>query len=402
MTLADTLILAWGSLAHQPRRTLLIALAMSIGVGAVVVLTALGEGARRYVLEQFASLGSNLLIVIPGRAETSGSTPGVLSGETTRDLTLSDAAAVSRLGGVIRVAPLNVGVAQVSRGSLSREAVLIGTTAEMLAIRHMRVAEGRYLPAGANDQATPVCVLGERIRSELFGSDNAIGAWLRIGDRRFRVIGVLASQGQQMGFNTDETVGIPVAAAQQLFNTESLFRIMVEARGRDAVPRVKERVLGLLKARHEGEADVTVVTQDAVLATFDRILTALTLAVSGIAAISLGVAGVLIMNVMLVSVAQRRAEIGLLKALGAPAASVRRLFLAEAGLMAGLGAAGGLTLGLAASFGLGRLYPVLPIAPPLWAMAAAVATAVGTSLLFAWLPARKAARLDAALALARR
>ncbi len=402
MTLADTLALAWGSLAHQPRRTLLIALAMSIGVGAVVVLTALGEGARRYVLDQFASLGSNLLIVIPGRAETSGSTPGVLSGETTRDLTLSDATAVSHLGGVLRVAPLNVGVAQVSRGSLSREAVLIGTTAEMLNIRHMRVAAGRYLPAGANDQATPVCVLGERIRSELFGSGNAIGEWLRIGDRRFRVIGVLASQGQQMGFNTDETVGIPVAAAQQLFNTESLFRIMVEARGRDAVPALKERVLALLKSRHEGEADVTVVTQDAVLATFDRILTALTLAVSGIAAISLGVAGVLIMNVMLVSVAQRRSEIGLLKALGAPAASVRHLFLAEAGLMAGLGAAGGLALGLAASYGLGRLYPALPIAPPLWAMAAAVGTALIASLLFAWLPARKAAKLDAALALARR
>lgn len=402
MTFADTLALAWGSLAHQPRRTLLIALAMSIGVGAVVVLTALGEGARRYVLDQFASLGSNLLIVIPGRAETSGSTPGVLSGETTRDLTLSDAAAVGQLRGVLRVAPLNVGVAQVSRGSLSREAVLIGTTAEMLNIRHMRVAAGRYLPAGANDQATPVCVLGERIRSELFGSGNAIGEWLRIGDRRFRVIGVLARQGQQMGFNTDETVGIPVAAAQQLFNTESLFRIMVEARGREAVPALKERVLALLKTRHEGEADVTVVTQDAVLATFDRILTALTLAVSGIAAISLGVAGVLIMNVMLVSVAQRRAEIGLLKALGAPAASVRHLFLAEAGLMAGLGAAGGLALGLVASYGLGRFYPALPIAPPLWAMAAAVGTALAASLLFAWLPARKAARLDAALALARR
>jgi putative ABC transport system permease protein len=400
--LADTFSLAWGSLAFQPRRTLLIALAMSIGVGAVVVLTALGEGARRYVLEQFASLGTNLLIVIPGRAETTGAAPGVLSGQTTRDLTLADAAAVTRLRGVVRAAPLNVGVAQVSRGGLSREAVLLGSTADMLEIRHMRIGQGRYLPPGPSDQATPVCVLGERIRAELFGAGNALGEWVRIGDRRFRVVGILAAQGQQMGFNTDETVAIPVAAAQQLFNTESLFRILVEARGRAAVPEVKAAVLELLKMRHDNEADVTVITQDAVLATFDRILTALTLAVSGIAAISLGVAGVLIMNVMLVSVAQRRSEIGLLKALGAPATSVRHLFLAEAGLIALLGAVGGLLLGLVASFVLGRIYPALPIVPPLWAMAAAVATALVAALLFAWLPARRAAKLDAALALARR
>lgn len=402
MTLTDTLSLAWGSLIHQPRRTLLIVLAMSIGVGSVVVLTALGEGARRYVLEQFASLGTNLLIVFPGRAETTGGAPGVLSGQTTRDLTLGDADAVARLRGVARTAPLNVGVAQVSRGSLSREAILLGTTADMLEIRHTHLARGRYLPPGPSDQATPVCVLGERIRAELFGADNAIGEWVRIGDRRFRVIGIVTAQGQQMGFNTDETVAIPVAAAQQLFNTESLFRILIEVRGREAVPAVKESVLELLKTRHEGEADVTVITQDAVLATFDRILTALTLAVAGIAAISLGVAGVLIMNVMLVSVAQRRSEIGLLKALGAPAASVRLLFLVEAGLISALGAAGGLILGLAASFALGRLYPVLPIAPPLWAVAAAVATALVAGMLFAWLPARRAAKLDAALALARR
>lgn len=403
MTLRDTFALAWGSLAFQPRRTLLIALAMSIGVGAVVVLTALGEGARRYVLDQFASLGTHLLIVLPGRAETSGSAaPGVLSGETTRDLTLADAEAVSHLRGVARVAPLNVGVAEISRGSLSREAVLLGTTAAMLEIRHMKLAAGHYLPAGPSDQATPVCVLGEKIRAELFAADNALGQWLRIGDRRFRVIGVLASQGQQMGFNTDETVAVPVAAAQQLFNTESLFRILIEVRGRAAVEPVKAEVEALLQARHEGEADVTVITQDAVLATFDKILTALTLAVSGIAAISLAVAGVLIMNVMLVSVAQRRSEIGLLKAIGAPAASVRALFLAEAGLIAALGAVGGLGLGLAASFVLARLYPTLPIAPPWWAMAAAVATALLAALLFAWLPARRAAKLDAALALARR
>ena len=402
MRLADTFALAWGSLAQQPRRTALIGLAMSIGVGAVVVLTALGEGARGYVLAQFAGLGSNLVIVIPGRAETTGAAPGVLSGQTTRDLTLADADAVARLPGVSGIAPLNVGTAQITRGSLGREVVLLGSTAPLLTIRNMHLGQGHFLPAGANDQTTPVCVLGDKIRSELFGNANPLGQWVRIGDRRFRVIGTLATQGQQMGFNTDETVVIPVAAAQHLFNTPSLFRILIEARGRAAVPGVKAATLALLKTRHEGEADVTVIAQDAVLATFDRLLTALTLAVGGIAAISLGVAGVLIMNVMLVSVAQRRSEIGLLKALGASGRNVRSLFLVEAGLIAALGAVGGVALGLAASFALGKFYPQLPIVPPLWAVSAAVATALLAGLLFAWLPARRAAKLDAALSLARR
>jgi putative ABC transport system permease protein len=402
MRLVDTFAMAWSTLAQQARRTALIGLAMSIGVGAVVVLTALGEGARGYVLAQFAGLGTNLIIVIPGRAETTGAAPGVLSGQTTRDLTLDDANAVARIPWVSGVAPLNVGVAQVTRGSLGREAVLLGSTAPLLTIRHMQLGSGHFLPVGQSDQVTPVCVLGDKIRSELFAGINPLGQWVRIGDRRFRVIGTLAPQGQQMGFNTDEVVVIPVAAAQQLLNTPSLFRILIEARGRAALDRVKADTLALLKARHEGESDVTVITQDAVLATFDRILTALTLAVGGIAAISLGVAGVLIMNVMLVSVAQRRAEIGLLKAIGASGRTVRGLFLAEAGLIASLGAVGGVVLGLAASYALGRVYPQLPIVPPLWAVAAAVATAILAGLLFAWLPARRAAKLDAALSLTRR
>ncbi len=402
MTLADTFRLAWSALASQPRRSALIALAMSIGVGAVVVLTALGEGARRYVLDQFAGLGTNLVIVIPGRAETTGAAPGVLSGQTTRDLSLADAEALRHLRGVARVAPLNVGSAQVSRGALSRDTVVLGSSAEMLEVRHMKLAQGRFLPPGPLDRATPVCVLGETIRAELFGGEGGLNQWVRIGDRRFRVIGVLAPQGQQMGFNTDETVMVPVAAAQQMFNVTSLFRILVEAQGRAAVPTVKEALVATLKARHENTEDVTVITQDAVLATFDQILTALTLAVAGIGAISLAVAGILIMNVMLVSVTQRRHEIGLLKALGAPGPTVRRLFLAEAALMAGLGALGGVLTGQAASAALRGLYPVLPAAAPAWALAAAVGTALGAGLLFAWLPARNAARLDAAQALARR
>ena len=157
-----------------------------------------------------------------------------------------------------------------------------------------------------------------------------------------------------------------------------------------------------MQQRHGGEKDVTVITQDAVLATFDRILRALTLAVGGIAAISLSVAGVLIMNVMLIAVAQRTQEIGLLKALGAPPGEIRRLFFAEAALLSLVASVAGLILGELGSFAIGQIYPALPVAPPWWAVLAAFGTALGTGILFSVMPARRAARLDPVMALARR
>jgi putative ABC transport system permease protein len=193
-----------------------------------------------------------------------------------------------------------------------------------------------------------------------------------------------------------------VASAQQLFNTPSLFRILVEARSRDAIEPVRRFVIATLQERHQGEKDVTVVTQDAVLATFDRIFTALTYAVGGIAAISLVVAGILIMNVMLVAVSQRTAEIGLLKALGAAPRQIVALFLTEAFLLSTLGAGLGLLLGELASAGIRLAFPVLPAHAPAWALLTAVLVALLTGLLFSLLPARRAARLDPVLALARR
>jgi putative ABC transport system permease protein len=187
-----------------------------------------------------------------------------------------------------------------------------------------------------------------------------------------------------------------------LFNTSGLFRILVEAKNRESVEPAKREVESIIVRRHHGERDVTVITQDAVLATFDRILTALTMAVGGIAAISLAVAGVLIMNVMLIAVSQRVKEIGLLKALGAPAIQIRKLFFAEAILLSTIGGLLGLILGYAGSLVIVQLYPSLPVSPPWWAVLAAFSTALGTGILFSVWPARRAARLDAVTALAGR
>ena len=401
MRLVDIAQFASGSLRGSRTRTLLMILAMSIGVASVVVLTGLGEGARRYVINQFSSLGTNLVIVLPGRTETSGIGAGMLSGQIPRELTLDDAEALLRSHAVKRIAPLTIGSSQISKDALNREAVVLGSTAELLEVRHMVMAQGQFLPAGDIHSSDSVCVLGSKIRSELFGQQQAVGAWVRLGDRRFRVVGVIASQGESMGMNTDELVIIPVASAHMLFNTSGLFRILVEAKSRDSLEQVMRDAEEILMARHSGERDVTVITQDAVIATFDRILRALTLAVSGIAAISLAVAGILIMNVMLIAVAQRVREIGLLKALGAPAAQIRNLFFAEAILLSGIGSIVGLLLGEAGVLLIGKIYPALPVVAPWWAVLAAVSTSLGTGVLFSVWPARRAARLDPVMALAR-
>ena len=397
MTCFDTLKLSLSTVTSYRTRSLLIVLAMALGVAAVVVLTALGDGARRYVVGQFSSLGTNLVIVLPGRAETSGGFPGAALGQTPRDLTLEDARFVGHLPQVRRYAPLNVGVAELSSGGRLREVTVLGSNAELLPIRHMKLAQGSFL-AHASERSAQI-VLGSQLAREFFPDGKVIGQRVRVGDSRFLVSGVLAPQGESMGFNSDEIVIIPIDYAQELFNTSSLFRILVEARSRSDIEPAKAAIRHALKLRHDGEDDVTVITQDAVLATFDRILRALTLAVAGIAAISLAVAGILVMNVMLVAVAQRTAEIGLLKAIGAPAADIRKLFFAEALWLSLAGGAIGFALGHAGSLMLRLAYPLLPAWPPAWASVAGIATALLTGIVASLLPAARAARLDPVLAL---
>ncbi|WIM05053.1 MAG: ABC transporter permease [Candidatus Nitricoxidivorans perseverans] len=402
MTPSDTLRFASRAATGYPLRTALMVLAMSIGVAAVVVLTALGDGARRYVVNEFSAIGSNLVIILPGRSETGGFNPANVITGTPRDLTVEDARAIARRPSVVRAAPITVGTSEAAWGGRLRDVTIVGTTADYLEIRRMEVAQGRFLPAGDAGRSASVAVIGAKIRDELFGAEPALGRMMRIGDRRVRVVGVMAASGQGLGFNMDEIVILPVAVAQSMFNTNTLFRILVEARSREAIGHAREQALETVKARHDGEEDVTAITQDAVLATFDRILGVLTYGVAGIAAISLAVAGILVMNVMLVAVTQRTGEIGLLKALGASGAAIRNAFLAEAALLSLAGAALGFLLGEGGALILRTFLPALPAYPPTWAVGAALATAMTTGLLFGVMPARRAARLDPVQALSKR
>ena len=402
MRARDAIAFALASLAFSRVRTLLMLLAMSIGVAAVVVLTAIGNGARHYVVDQFSSLGTNLVIVVPGRAETAGGTASTLVGETPRDLTLDDARSLLRGDALRRMAPFNLGEIAVSYRGRERQAPLLGSTAALLPIHHLEMARGSFLPEEDMEIARPVCVLGATISRELFGRQNPLGEMVRLGGFRCRVIGVLASQGRSLGHDTEELVVVPVAFAQMLLNTEGLFRILVEAREPESIPRLKDFILDTIARRHYGEEDITIVTQDSVLATFERILGALTLSVAGIAAISLVVAGILIMNVMLMAVAQRTGEIGLCKAIGASRRQIMVLLVTEALLLSAVGGLLGLAIGLAGSRLARSLYPELSAGPPSWAMVAALGTALATGLIFSLLPARRAARLDPIQALGRR
>jgi len=392
MAWADTFIFVSQVLMRQRFRTVVLWVAIAIGVIAVNLLTALGEGAKSYVLSEFNVLGRHTLITLPGKKETRGGMPPI-TGESPRALTLKDAQAVSRLSGVKTVAPLVLGNIEVSYAGKIRESLVMGSSRSFFALRHLTLARGQLLPERGRFKGEAVAVIGSSLRDELFAGKPALGEWLRLGDSRFRVIGVLKTSGTRFGFDMDEVVIIPVVSAQSLFNVDGLFRLFAEVRHFSQLDTVKQQMVELLKQRHEGEEDVTVISQDAMLSSLQKILDTLTYAVSGIAAVSMLVAGILIMNMMIITVSQRRKEIGLLKALGASSALVRRLFLAEAGLIAALAALSGWMLSHLVLLLANNYFSDIQFHSPWWAQAASIALALGLSLLFAWLPAQRASSL---------
>ncbi len=399
MRTRDGVLFAWQALSGHRLRTLLSVAGLAVGIAAVVSLTALGEGARRYVTREFTTLGSQLVIVLPGKVETSGGMP---FGGVTHDLTLEDVRALeTRIASVRKAAPVSMGSETIHFARHSRSAAVVGTTSDFLEVRRLRVVSGRFLSPGELDRGRAEVVLGARVARELFADGRALGQVVRIGAWRFRVVGVLEARGRGVGFDLDDLVIVPVQTAMSMFNRHSLFRVLIEVSSHESIPGAREDVLRLMTERHRAE-DVTVITQDAVLSSFGAILTALTLTVAGIASISLTVAGVGIMNVMLVSVTERRTEIGLLKALGASRREVLLVFLIEALLLACAGGLLGLAAGSAATAFLVSLYPTFPAAPPLWALLACVLLSFGVGAVFGLWPARQAMRLDPVAALSRR
>lgn len=399
MTAWDLLLFAGMALKGHRLRTALSVLGVTIGVCSVVLLTALGEGARTYVTGELSTLGSDLIVVFPGKVETTGAMP--FAGGVPNDLTLQDVRAIERLPLVRKVTPITLGQAAVAYRDLHRVIPVFGTTSDFRDVRKVEMASGTFLPAGEMDRGSAVCVIGTTVESELFRGQNALGKILRIDQWRFRVIGVLRPKGQSMGTNLDDVAYIPVASAMKMFNQTSVFRCLIKTGSFQQINSVKKEILELVRSRHDAE-DVTLVTQDSVLASFNRIFGALTLALAGIAGISLTVAGIGIMNVMLVSVSERTSEIGLMKAVGVTTGQVVAVFLAEAALLSVIGGILGLISAHLLLQLLAAVYPALPARVPDWAIGAALVVALGVGLVFGVWPARRASRLDPILALARR
>jgi putative ABC transport system permease protein len=396
---ADLFRFSSGALTGHRLRTLLSLLGVAIGVASVILLTSLGQGAKLYVTREFTSLGTNLLIILPGKTETHGAAP--LISVAPHDLTLDDVEALRRrVPQIRRIAPLALGSGQAAFGDRAREVTGIGTTYEMLEVRQLKVRIGRFLPPGEED--APVCVLGTTVQRELFGRENPLGELIRLGDARLRVIGVMASRGTSIGMNMDDMVLLPVETSMRLFNRTSLFRVLAEVGSHAEIGPAREKVIQALKERHDGEEDFTVLTQDAVLSTFNQILRILTAALVGIAAISLSVAGIGIMNVMLVSISERTREIGLLKAVGVTGRQITLVFLIEASMISTAGGVLGLLVGVGAGRVLQGFFPDFPVRPPIWAVLAALFVSISVGILFGSLPARRASRLDPVEALMRR
>lgn len=399
MRITDLLRFTVLTLSRQRFRSAMLALSLTLGVASVVILVALGEAARSYVLGEFAFLGSDVIAVFPGRKTTTGALPPV-TGVAARDITLREAQIIEKtVVGVEGVAAIVVGSAPASRGSRERNSIVLGVNSEFFAIRQLGLASGSLWPPLALEQSAPVAIIGSKIRDELFSNRRVLGEWLRLRDYRYRVVGILDDSGDSFGMDMSEAVLIPVASAQQLFNVQGLFRMIV----RVDPNRPRGQLINAIEARmqqlHDGELDVTVVNPDAMVASLSDILQVMTLAVGGIAAISLLVAGVLVMNLTLISVQQRTSEIGLLKAVGASASQVRGIFISESVVLAVLGIVLGYAVALASIQLGGVLLPDLPLAIPVWALAGVSALTITTAVVFSWRPATQAAALSPVVAL---
>jgi len=378
------------ALLAQRLRSLLTLLGMAIGISAVALMGALGEGLRQYVLNEFTQFGSHLLAVTPGKTETFG-LGGVLN--TVRPLSLQDAEALARLPGVERVVPVVFGSGAVRYGGRTRHSNLAGVSASAALVWRLQQAQGGFLPDDDLVSARAHVVLGSRLKQELFGDANALGHYLHIGGARFLVRGVLAPKGQFLGTDLDDCAYLPVARALKLFNRVSLMEIDLLYRPNLSSETLSQRVRSLLSARH-GLEDFTLVTQDEVLKSLDQILRMLKYAGASLGVISLLVGGVGILTIMLITSAERAPEIGLLRALGFTAAEIRTLFLGEALLLALAGGALGLVAtGLLLAL-LQLAWPGLPLSLPLPMVALALTVALLIGALAGVVPAQRAASLN--------
>ncbi len=388
----DALHLALRAITAHRLRSFLTLLGIAVGIAAVILLTSIGEGIHRFVLAEFTQFGTNVISVAPGKVKTSGPAPTGIP-TSVRPLTLDDARALERLPHVTGVTATVWGNSEVNANGRLRRTTINGVSADLLKVYRIQVRSGHFLPADDVAGARPLLVLGARLKDELFGAENPLGARVRVGGMQFRVIGVLEAKGQFLGIDLDDSAYIPTARALELYNRESLMKVDLSYEEGVSANAVASLIKATLQARH-GREDFTITTQEDMLRTLSNILDVLTMAVGALGSISLLVGGVGIVTIMTIAVSERTGEIGLLVALGAPRQTILGLFLGEAVALSALGGVLGLILGSGLAQAIRLFLPALPVHTPAAFVVLAEAIAVLIGLVAGVLPARRAARLD--------
>lgn len=387
----DLVNLTWNSIFSHRLRSGLSALGIVIGIASVVILTAFGEGIHRFVLAEFTQFGTNLVAIMPGRTSTFGISGATIS--TVRPLSLEDAHSLERLESVLDVVPLVQGNARIEAGGRQRRASVFGVSAAVPEVWKIKVGIGRFLPVEGHDNPRAFAVLGSKLYQELFPSGNALGQRIRIGSDRFRVIGVMESKGQMVGFDMDDTVYIPAARALELFDRGGLMEIDLLYKPEASADAVSQSIRRLLIARH-GQEDFTIMTQNQMLETLNSVLHILTLGIGALGGISLLVGSVGILTILSIAVSERIAEIGVLRAIGATRQTVFYLFLAEAMALSMVGGLSGILLGIIAVQTLKLAVPDLPVHLAWIYISLSFVVSLLVGVLAGVLPALRAARMD--------
>ena len=390
---------AWSAMVANRLRSALTMLGMIIGVSAVIVMLALGEGVRAQVAGQIGSLGSNLIIVRPGSAKQRGFSSGAGSGAT---LTLEDAAAIARLPRVTAAAPSATLAGQIVAGPNNWATQISASTPAWFAVQGWQVSDGREFTDAEVRAAARVVVLGQTTSSKLFGANDAVGRDVRVRGVSMRVIGLLAKRGQGFGGqDRDDLVVVPLTTAQRLLQSGTFRRSIASvaiavARAEDIDP-TQDAIKVTLRRLHDippgGTDDFAVDNLTAILDTVKSTTQSITLLLGAIGSISLVVGGIGIMNIMLVSVTERTREIGIRMAIGASRAAVRLQFLLEAIMLSTVGCAVGVALGY---LGAGALRDPTGLDTTVTPASVMISFAVSVTIgvFFGWYPANRAARLS--------
>jgi putative ABC transport system permease protein len=393
MRAIDIFHFSFQALVRQRFRSAMALLSVCIGVSAVLVLTALGEGARGYVKKEFSMLGSDILVMFPGKSETTGGMPPVM-GTSERDITLDDAEQLKqRISAIREIAPMVIGSTDVSFAGRAHTVTVLGTNHVFINVRKLSLKTGNNLSGGDIRAASDECIIGQKVKTALYGNESAIGQWLRVGTYRFRIVGVLNGETDSFGIDLGDAIIIPVQAAQQLFNVNGLFRLLIQLKPEYSLEATQLRVIDVMRELHQVE-DVTVNSPGAMLESLDKILGVITLGIGALGMISLAVAGILIMNITLINISQRTQEIGLLKAIGASSRHVQMIFLSESVLLVSLGTVIGVMFGECLVWLGCYLMPSIPFVTPVWALVLTVTVSLVSGVLFSWRPAKQSSQLQ--------